>query len=328
MGSLPAELLIEILSYFLNDKADIHIRSPTALLTSNSLLSDIALKILYTELYFKNSAQITLFLTTYSDGKVPPYAPRFADFDFVGTDSSRLFWDIHELFTRCFTSPELNVERDAHGRPCLELLRICANTHAFDYDHERICDALSLVNSKRFMWDGPNPPHHFSIAVRRHFGWLAIVPPAVQPLFRALSTYTNLIYLKLTYLSMTFVNHGKLPIIPSLQTFYFGQVVFLEPSDISSFVLHPSMNRLQEVKLVDAYKGSIWGARIRRSDIEATATASGPLGSLDATAAAQRSLLDPYFPTHQDIIRRIVVCKATTERIIGGDRAEGDEELV
>ncbi|KAF4612198.1 hypothetical protein D9613_003694 [Agrocybe pediades] len=319
MGSLPAELLIEILSYFLNDKADIHIRSPTALLTSNSLLSDIAMKILYTELYFKNSAQITLFLTTYRNGKVPPYAPRFADFDFVGTDSSRLFWDIHELFTRCFTSPELNVERDAHGRPCLELLRICANTHAFDYDHERIYDALSLVNSKRFIWDGPNPPHHFSIA---------IVPPAVQPLFRALSTYTNLIYLKLTYLSMTFVNHGKLPIIPSLQTFHFGQVVFLEPADVSSFVLHPSMNKLQEVKLVDAYKGSIWGARIRRSDIEAATTASGPLGSPNATGVAQRSLPVPCSPTNQDIIRRIVVCKATTERIIGGDRAEGDEELV
>ncbi|KAF9540086.1 hypothetical protein CPC08DRAFT_480117 [Agrocybe pediades] len=88
------------------------------------------------------------------------------------------------------------------------------------------------------------------------------------------------------------------------------------------------MNRLQEVKLVDAYKGSIWGARIRRSDIEAATTASGPLGSPNATGVAQRSLPVPCSPTNQNIIRRIVVCKATTERIIGGDRAEGDEELV
>ena len=79
---------------------------------------------------------------------------------------------------------------------------------------------------------------------------------------------------------------------------------------------------LREIRLVDAYKESIWQQRIRRKDLEAIAmeVASSdipidslshvPTGGVDSEAVVGR-------------IREIVSCEALTERIIGGDRAEG-----
>ena len=82
-----------------------------------------------------------------------------------------------------------------------------------------------------------------------------------------------------------------------------------------------------EIKLVDAYKESIWQERIRRKDLEAVAmeVASSdiptdswyhaPTGDVDSVAVVGR-------------IREIVSCEALTERIVGGDRAEGMTTLV
>jgi len=86
------------------------------------------------------------------------------------------------------------------------------------------------------------------------------------------------------------------------------------------------MCNLREVRLVDVYKGSIWGARLRRADIEQAASTIA-INSQDPSSADtndQASISE----TNRDIIRRIIVCKATTERIIGGDRVEKDEDLL
>ena len=84
---------------------------------------------------------------------------------------------------------------------------------------------------------------------------------------------------------------------------------------------------LREIRLVDAYKESIWQERIRRKDLEAVAieiaSSDTPLdswyhassGEVDSEAIAER-------------IREIVSCEALTERIMGGDRAEGMTTLV
>ena len=78
---------------------------------------------------------------------------------------------------------------------------------------------------------------------------------------------------------------------------------------------------------MDAYKESIWQQRIRRKDVEAAAmeVASSeipidswyhtPTGEVDSEAVVER-------------IREIVSCEALTERIMGGDRAEGMTMLV
>jgi len=79
---------------------------------------------------------------------------------------------------------------------------------------------------------------------------------------------------------------------------------------------------LREIRLVDAYQESIWQKRIRRKDLEAVAlelassdtpidsSYHAPTGDVDSEVVVER-------------IREIVSCEALTERIMGGDRAEG-----
>jgi len=73
----------------------------------------------------------------------------------------------------------------------------------------------------------------------------------------------------------------------------------------------PGQDRLEMVRLVDTYSDSIWGPRIRRSDVEKAVLS---LGLEDHDACVLQ-------------VQRVVKCEAKTERIMGGDRAEGFSEL-
>jgi hypothetical protein len=96
--------------------------------------------------------------------------------------------------------------------------------------------------------------------------------------------------------------------MPLLRSLYLGQATFLPPISVAAMIVFEDQPLLEEVRLVDTYKESIWGRRIRRRDIEKSAV-NLDLGP-DSEAALQR-------------IRRIVRCEAQNERVIGGDRAEG-----
>lgn len=137
---------------------------------------------------------------------------------------------------------------------------------------------------------------------------LQIVQTALPHLFRALSTHTNLTHLTLTHLAFP-RTELPLPTLPSLRTLHLGQITFLPPSSVTDLVLSPSSASLECVRLVDAYKESIWGPRIRRSDIEAT-----------ARTHAWFDLAEDGDDHKVERVRRIVVCEAQTERIMGGDR--------
>ena len=79
------------------------------------------------------------------------------------------------------------------------------------------------------------------------------------------------------------------------------------------------MINLQQVRLVDAYSESIWGARIRRRDVE-----KAGIASLAVEGAG-------FVDDTEDIVARIrclVTCERETERIVGGDRVEGTNILV
>lgn len=69
---------------------------------------------------------------------------------------------------------------------------------------------------------------------------------------------------------------------------------------------------LESVRLVDTYRESIWGPRIRRSDLE---------------RAALSFQIDLQPEDRVRRIRQIVKCEALTERIMGGDRVEGLSSL-
>ena len=113
-----------------------------------------------------------------------------------------------------------------------------------------------------------------------------------------------------------------MPHIPSLRAFYLGQATFVSPYTIASFIrAQSSPNNLQTVRLVDVYKESIWGFRLRLSDVEEAAMMLAllslrleePVELLHRKELVMRAL---------EMIRRVVVCEAQTERIIGGDRDE------
>ncbi|KAF8895904.1 hypothetical protein CPB84DRAFT_1782161 [Gymnopilus junonius] len=313
MPFLPPEILHEILSYSL---LNVQIRpTPTALLTTCSLFRDISTRITYTDLQFTTRYQLSSFIATYSNRPVP-YAPRSIEIGITSDSSNLLFSDIFALFSQCFSSPDDDVAKDESGRLSLESLQLRTNSHAFDPQIDMIYLSLCLVNPTRFTWTGPDPPHHFSIA---------IVPQAICPLFRALATYTNLAYLELTHLAMP---PDSLPTIPSLRELHLGQVVFLKPLTIANFVLDPGMNKLERVDLVDAYKASIWGYRIRRSDIEKAATHGDDSIPLDSPNNSPTQTEKPTTAGNLDVIRKVVVCKARTECIMGGDRVEENAILL
>lgn len=124
--------------------------------------------------------------------------------------------------------------------------------------------------------------------------------------------WTHLQHIKLT--NIEFPLHFRttatperplLPYIHTLQTVYIGRATHLRPSAV--FVMISSLpldSPLEEIRLVDTYKESIWGARVRKSDIESLAAG---VEDRDTLALSER-------------IRRLVICEAQTERIMGGDR--------
>ncbi|KAK7683084.1 hypothetical protein QCA50_013757 [Cerrena zonata] len=171
----------------------------------------------------------------------------------------------------------------------------------------------ALRLAKIFEWKGPDPKHHFSIA---------IVPTATHHLFKAIGTWTAIEHITLTNLSFP-PDYLGIPIpisppkpllsrLPSLRTLYLGQATLVNPETIAAMICLSEQESLESVRLVDVYRESIWGPRIRRSDLE---------------RAALSFQTDMPPDTRIQRIRRIVKCEGLTERIMGGDRVEGPASL-
>lgn len=169
-----------------------------------------------------------------------------------------------------------------------------------------------MANPKTFVWNGPDPDHHFSTA---------IVPTAAFYLFRAIRTWTRIVHITITSVSFPSDElglHGPLahdmpllPVIPTLRTLSLGQATLLPPGSVAAMICLPGQDSLELVRLVDAYSESIWGSRIRRRDVERAAVA--------LIKGAPEDIIVK--------VRRLVRCEAKTERIMGGDRVEGLQVL-
>jgi len=93
----------------------------------------------------------------------------------------------------------------------------------------------------------------------------------------------------------------------------------LPPASIARMVCLEGMVNLRQVRLVDAYSKSIWGARIRRSDVEKAGIASFAVEGAGFASDTQEIIAK---------IRCLVICERETERIVSGDRVEGTSILV
>lgn len=100
--------------------------------------------------------------------------------------------------------------------------------------------------------------------------------------------------------------------IPSLRSIYIGQATFLHARAVAGMFFQGRMARLSMIRLVDAYSESIWGPRLRRSDIEKAVKMLCPTEEQMVVIAR---------------VKGVVTCEKKTERIMGGDRAEGTHIL-
>lgn len=118
-----------------------------------------------------------------------------------------------------------------------------------------------------------------------------------------------------------------------------------------------TVGELESVRLVDCYVESIWGSRVRRSDVERAAcelplfasesssfsSASHPhsivLGNKVSYSFDSGIGLEEEDHTEVEArrrrrdravekVRRIVTCEAVTERIMGGDRVEAEGRMM
>jgi len=165
---------------------------------------------------------------------------------------------------------------------------------------------------QRFKWTGPDPAHHFSIA---------IVAPVVNVLFAHFRTWTTLKDLHLSNIAFPGDTKGVFPILPTLHTLYIGRATLVPVSPLARLLCDPQMSLLTTVGLVDCYVESIWGPRLRWVDLEqAVVEIHIPRGELSDEEAEQTRRRSAKI---LDRIRAVVRCEALTERIIGGDRVDG-----
>lgn len=306
---LPVELVADILELALESHP-----TPCEVLTVNSVFHNIGQQIIYTRLNFHSTQQLSLFATP---NDPPLYSPRTIDLKLSGGAADfEVFRLLEKVLRRCGGRQPEDSETDERVQVSLELLSLCLHSHTTDPHLRWVFHALSLTNPRSFSWTGPDPEHHFSTA---------IVPTATFHLFQAISTWTNIQHITLTNLSFPSEDSGLncppelnppkplLPPLPSLRTLCLGQAVMLRPIAVAAMVCLPGRDNLELVRLVDAYKESIWGARVRRSDIENAARALDTGGDNDPDAFVSR--------------RQVVRCEAKTERIMGGDRVEGVTSL-
>jgi hypothetical protein len=148
-----------------------------------------------------------------------------------------------------------------------------------------------------------------------------IVPEAAHHLLHALPLCTRLAHISLSNLALgapvsTAPDTSPPPPLipegmPALRTLRLARATSVPAGAVAALLALPGMGRLERVVLVDVYPGSIWGARMRRRDVERAALEVERGGD----ALVRR-------------VREVVRCWAETERIVGGDRAEGEGELV
>src|SRR6267154_582877 len=120
--------------------------------------------------------------------------------------------------------------------------------------------------------------HSKAWVTTRLMGEPKIVAPVARRLCRIFGTWSNIQDITVTNITFSSEISGVddsvtplLPEIPGLRSLYVGQATFLSAGSVAALFCVNRMASLEKVRLVDAYCESIWGSRIRRTDIEKAA---------------------------------------------------------
>ncbi|KAG1807497.1 uncharacterized protein BJ212DRAFT_749570 [Suillus subaureus] len=301
LGDLPPEILLLIIAYTLASGS-----IPSNILCVNHQFRSAGVEWLYRNLCFRSSEQLRLFAQTGDNAGV---VLRSVTVDLTGKFARSDVWQhLREALCRCRD----RTEKLGLGQKQILLEALCLRLHSYarDTSHHVFEEALSVANPRVFRWTGPDPDHHFSTA---------IVAPVASRLCRIFGTWSNIQDITVTNITFSVDPDNSVPLlpeIPGLRTLYVGQATFLSAGSVAAIFCINRMPSLERVRLVDTYCESIWGSRIRRSDIE---------------KAAQIIMLPQDEVQYGCVllrIRKLLTCEKKTERIIGGDRVEGSIFLV
>ncbi|KAG2130127.1 hypothetical protein BD769DRAFT_651582 [Suillus cothurnatus] len=302
LGDLPPEILFLIIAYTLSGGS-----VPSNILCVNHQFRNAGVEWLYRNLCFRSPEQLRLFAQTSENTGV---VLRSVTVDLTGKFTRSDVWQhLREALCRCRD----RTKKLGLGQKQIQLEALCLRLHSYSRDtsHHVFEEALSVANPRIFRWTGPDPDHHFSTA---------IVAPVASRLCRIFGTWSNIQDITVTNITFSVDQDNSaiplFPEIPGLRTLYVGQATFLSPGSVAAIFCVNRMPNLERVRLVDAYCESIWGSRIRRSDIE---------------KAAQIIMFSQDEAQYEGVllrIRKLLTCEKKTERITGGDRVEGGIFLV
>ena len=105
------------------------------------------------------------------------------------------------------------------------------------------------------------------------------------------------------------------PSCACLREIYLGQVTDLDPKEIAIIATSRLLPALEQIRLVDAYLGSIWGSRVRTDDVQRS------LGDMSSDKVLGYTEEDDL-RLRSERLSSILKCEGKTERIIGGDRMD------
>ncbi|KAG1835467.1 hypothetical protein EV424DRAFT_1308359 [Suillus variegatus] len=302
LDDLPHEILLLIIAYALSFGS-----VPSNILCVNHQFHNAGVEWLYRNLYFRSPEQLRLFAQM---GENAGVVLRSVTVDLTGKFTRSDIWQhLREALCRYRD----RTEKLGQGQKQIPLEVLCLRLHSYSRDtsHHVFEEALSVANPRVFRWTGPDPDHHFSTAVRAF---------SKSALCRIFGTWSNIQDITVTNITFSVDSDNSvmplLPEIPGLRTLYVGQATFLSAGSVAAVFCVNRMASLERVRLVDTYCESIWGSRIRRSDIE---------------KAVQIIMFPQDVVQYEGVlsrIRKILTCEKKTERIIGGDRVEGSVFLV
>ncbi|KAH8112241.1 hypothetical protein DFH11DRAFT_1689975 [Phellopilus nigrolimitatus] len=345
---LPLDLVWQIIGISLSESP----RTPLSLLLVNSEFRDLCLSFLQTELRFSSIHQLEIFEQRCDSLAYLPRTLTItlpggsADFRLFKVLHDTLQHIVH-IVSQSHQGSD-NAKDLSNRRLRLQRLQLCLNSFTLDPDIEYLFRALNLTDPEEFTWSGPDPAHHFSTAIvpnaaihlfravqtwqnLRHLKLTNLAFPShtslgsAQPLAEALGISSGS-YTLTTTTPFLAPSNGSLTIdkslpgsskpmfaLAKLQTIYLGQVTFLDPSEIAAIVCTPILASLRSVRIVDAYQGSIWGPRVRDTDIEK---------AVNSNFEESEIAFNIMFKEFTQRVRTLVSCEARTERITGGDRMD------
>ncbi|KAF8128878.1 hypothetical protein EV363DRAFT_1170033, partial [Boletus edulis] len=301
--SLPHEIVVAILQIALDATV-----VPSDVLCVCRLFRDLGTDHLYTHLKFTSAHQLRQF--GHSEGPSPPIGPRSLAVDLAGRAQRGVLRDLCDALIKCRQLASVAEGSETSRDMRLKRVRLRMYSYASDLEAVDVLQqGLQAISPDTFEWTGPDPEHHFSTA---------IVPPVASCLFKQFSSWCNIREITVTNISFATSSdpEGRYPPllgeVPSLRSLYIGRATFLHAQGVAGMLCQGRMAHLGVIRLVDVYSESIWGPRLRRSDVEKAVAML--CGTKEQMAVIAR-------------VKRVVTCEKKTERIVGGDRVEGTHIL-